>query len=102
MPNNDRLVWDRLPIALACAGLLAGSYAETHIAAPRWLLPSLVVAAVASVFWWSFTDSIAVGDLRPYLLIQGAPLVLIPLWQWIARSPSADRIAFSIACQQRL
>lgn len=97
MPNNDRLVWDRLPIALACAGLLAGAYAETHIGARRWLLPTLIVAAVASVFWWSFTDSIAVGDLRPYLLIQGAPLVLIPLWQWMARSPRADRIAFGIA-----
>ena len=23
-PDNQRLVWDRLPIALACAGLLAG------------------------------------------------------------------------------
>ena len=97
MPNNDRLVWDRLPIALACAGLLAGAYAETHLSTPRLFLPTLIVAAVASVFWWSFTDAIAVGDLRPYLLIQGAPLVLIPLWQWIARSPRADRMAFGVA-----
>lgn len=97
MPNNDRLVWDRLPIALACAGLLAGAYAETHASPQRWLLPTLIAAAVASVFYWLMIDSISVGDLRPYLLIQGAPLILVPIWQWIARSPRADRIAFGIA-----
>jgi len=97
MPNNDRLLWDRLPIALACAGLLAGAYADTHMYPRRWVLPTLIIAAVASVVWWSITDTIAVGDLRPYLLIQGAPLVLIPLWQWNARSPRTDRMAFGVA-----
>ncbi|HSN21277.1 MAG TPA: hypothetical protein VLS49_11400 [Usitatibacter sp.] len=29
-PDNDRLLWDRIPIALACAGLLAAVHAETH------------------------------------------------------------------------
>ncbi|NTV96792.1 MAG: hypothetical protein HGA75_15495, partial [Thiobacillus sp.] len=29
-PDNFRLVWDRLPIALACAGLLAAVRAETR------------------------------------------------------------------------
>jgi hypothetical protein len=97
-PDNDRLLWDRLPIALACAGLLAAVHAETHDAAqPRWLLPALVAAAVASVLWWSVTDRMGSGDLRPYLLLQGAPLVLIPLWQAIHGSPRADRIAFGAA-----
>ena len=96
-PDNDRLLWDRLPIALACAGLLGAVRAETHVSQPRWVVPALVVAAIASVAWWSLTDSITVGDLRPYLLLQGAPLVLIPLWQWIARAPRQDRLAFGIA-----
>lgn len=96
-PDNDRLVWDRLPIALACAGLLGAVRAETHESQPRWVLPALVAFAIASVLWWSYTDSVGVGDLRPYLLLQAAPLVLIPLWQWIARSPREDRIAFAVA-----
>ena len=29
------------------------------------------------------------GDLRPYLLLQILPLVLIPLWQWIYRARAA-------------
>ncbi|HEX7560215.1 MAG TPA: hypothetical protein VF386_13520, partial [Usitatibacter sp.] len=33
----------------------------------------------------------------PYLLMQGAPLVLIPTWHWIHGAPRADRTAFGIA-----
>jgi hypothetical protein len=96
-PNNDRLLWDRLPIALACAGLLAAVRAETHAPRSAWFLPSIVAAGVASVLWWSFTESRGAGDLRPYLLMQGAPLLLIPLWHWIYDSPRVDRVAFAVA-----
>jgi hypothetical protein len=97
-PDNQRLVWDRIPIALACAGLLAAVHAETHDPAqPPWIPIALVVAAIASVLWWSFTEERGAGDLRPYLLLQGAPLVLIPLWQHFARSPRASRISFGVA-----
>ena len=37
------------------------------------------------------------GDLRPYLLLQGLALILIPLWQAIHRAPRTDRIAFAAA-----
>jgi hypothetical protein len=43
----------------------------------------LALAAIASVAWWRFTDLAGAGDLRPYLLLQGLPIVLIPLWQWL-------------------
>jgi len=52
---------------------------------------------LANGFWWSFTEARGMGDLRPYLLLQGAPLVLVPLWQHFARSPLESRIAFGIA-----
>jgi predicted membrane channel-forming protein YqfA (hemolysin III family) len=96
-PDNDRLLWDRLPIALACAGLLAAVHAETHPSRSPWVLLGLVVAGVASVLWWSFTESFGAGDLRPYLLMQGAPLLVVPLWHWIYDSPRADRVAFGVA-----
>ncbi|MEY9681592.1 hypothetical protein BLN97_39585 [Bradyrhizobium elkanii] len=35
--------------------------------------------------------------MRPYLLLQVLPLILIPLWQSIYRAPRADRIAFAAA-----
>ena len=96
-PDNDRLLWDRLPIALASAGLLLAVRGETHQTQPAWMLPALVAAAVASVLWWSYTESHGRGDLRPYLLMQGAPLLFIPLWHWIYGAPRAERVAFGIA-----
>jgi hypothetical protein len=97
-PDNGRLLWDRLPIALACAGLLAGAHAETHESPqPRWVPALLAAIAVLSVLWWSITEHFGADDLRPYVLLQGAPLVLIPLWQAIHGSPRADRLAFGAA-----
>jgi hypothetical protein len=97
-PDNARLVWDRLPIALACAGLLAAVHAETASQENRpYALPLLALTAILSVAWWHFGEVNGGGDLRPYLLLQGLPLLLIPLWQWIYRAPHADRHAFGLA-----
>jgi hypothetical protein len=85
-PDDARLVWDRLPIALACAALLALALRS------RLALLLLAAGAIASVCWWRAT-----GDLRPYLLLQGAPLVLIPLLQWRAGVAAPQRRAFGLA-----
>jgi hypothetical protein len=97
-PDNARLIWDRLPIALACAGLLVGVRGDTQ-AHLNTEIEAIVLAlfAVASVAWWVTTARGGADDLRPYLLLQGLPLILIPLWQAIYRAPRADRIAFSAA-----
>jgi hypothetical protein len=97
-PDNARLIWDRLPIALACAGLLVGVRGDTQPGL-KTEIEAIVLGlfAVASVAWWAYTDNSGAGDLRPYLLLQGLPLVLIPLWQAIYRAPRADRIAFAAA-----
>lgn len=98
LPDNASLVWDRLPIALACAGLLAAVRAETRgTGDPRDMAAVLALGAVASVAWWVFTERAGAGDLRPYLLLQGLPLVLIPLWQAIHAAPRADRVYFGAA-----
>lgn len=95
-PDNARLVWDRLPIALACAGLLSAVWHET-LGHERWAMPALTAIAVTSVAWWRVTDLQGTGDLRPYLLVQLLPLVLIPMVQWQHGSPPAQRKAFGIA-----
>lgn len=97
-PDNARLVWDRLPIALACAGLLAAVRAENlPNANGKTGAALLAVLAIISVDWWRITDLQGAGDLRPYLLFQVLPLVLIPMWQAIYRAPHADRVAFGAA-----
>lgn len=96
-PDNGTLLWDRLPIALACAGLLSAVYAETHERTPPWLNAALAGAAVASVLWWWLTERSGAGDLRPYALVQGLPVILIPLWQHLHGCARADRLAFGAA-----
>jgi len=96
-PDNASLVWDRLPIALACGGLLAGVRGDVQHKHSRELTAWLSLVAVLSVGWWHFTELSGQGDLRPYLLLQGLPILLIPLWQWIYRMSGADRLAFGAA-----
>ena len=97
-PDNARLIWDRLPIALACAGLIVGVRGDTRPGLKTEIEAiALATFAVASVAWWAYTERGGADDLRPYLLLQGLPLILIPLWQAIYRTPRADRIAFAAA-----
>jgi hypothetical protein len=95
-PDNARLVLDRLPIALACAGLLAAVWRET-LGGGRWPVVALAAVAVASVGWWRYTDLQGSGDLRLYLLLQLLPLVLIPVLQWQQGWPRRERWAFGAA-----
>ena len=97
-PDNARLVWDRLPIALACAGVLAAVRAECgQSRQPQAEAAILALLAAISVAWWHFTDRHGQGDLRPYLLVQLLPLLLIPLWQHLYPTPSTDRLCFAFA-----
>lgn len=94
-PDNARLVFDRLPIALACAGLMAAVWQET-VGDSRWLALLLAIFGSLSVIWWSYTDVTGIGDLRPYLLMQLLPLILIPVLQWQHKTAYRERIAFAI------
>jgi hypothetical protein len=74
-PSDERLVWDRLPMAFAFTGLFAAMVSE-HIGErhERALLIPAFVLGVVSIVWWRMAD-----DLRLYGWVQGAPLAAIPL-----------------------
>ncbi|MBY0528533.1 MAG: ceramidase [Gemmataceae bacterium] len=74
-PDNNRLLWDRLPMAVAFTALVSHILAErVGVRAGVALLLPLVTAGVASVIYWQQTD-----DLRPYYFVQFFPLAGIPL-----------------------
>jgi hypothetical protein len=80
-PNNETLVWDRLPMAIGFLALLAAILCERTM--PRstlrhWLY-LLPVAGAATVFYWQTTEKQGNGDLRPYAVAQFGTLVLILL-----------------------
>lgn len=52
-PDNARLAWDRLPIALACGGLVAGVLGDVLRRECDRIASWLALAAVASVAWTS-------------------------------------------------
>ena len=79
-PTNARLVWDRLPIAMAFMALFAAVIGErVSVRLGLALLGPLMALGLVSVLYWTLTESRGAGDLRPYYLVQGYPLVAIPL-----------------------
>ncbi len=80
-PDNARLFWDRLPLALAFTSLPALLIAErapiTRGAAT--LLGAWMLVGPASVLYWHIGELAGSSDLRPYFLLHGFMLVLPPL-----------------------
>jgi hypothetical protein len=79
-PTNPRLVWDRLPIAMAFMALFAAVIGErAGVRLGLALLGPLMALGLGSVLYWTVGESRGQGDLRPYYFVQGYPLVAIPL-----------------------
>lgn len=77
-PNDDTLVWDRLPMTVAFMGLFAALLSEhlgsrLELQMETRLLAGALAIGVFSVFWWQWS-----GDLRIYIWVQGAPLLAVP------------------------
>ncbi len=78
--GNERLVWDRLPLAITLMGLFAATIVERI--SPRvglFLLGPLVALGIASVLQWYAGERRGEGDLRFYALVQFYPMLAIPL-----------------------
>jgi predicted membrane channel-forming protein YqfA (hemolysin III family) len=91
VPNNDRLLWDRLPLAVAFMALFATIVAERvdHRAGVMLFIP-LVLLGAGSVVYWHVSEGWGQGDLRPYLLAQLYPLAAVPVILLLFRSRFTD------------
>ena len=77
-PDNDRLVWDRLPMALGFTGLIVAMVAERISGRlANWLLVPLAAVGVGSVLQWHLTERHESGDMRLYLFVQGYALIFV-------------------------
>jgi hypothetical protein len=87
-PDNDRLVWDRLPMTLGFMALVAALLAERI--SPKVGLcftPALLLMGLLSVVYWKLTETRGAGDLRFYAFVQYFPLILVPLLLWLFPAP---------------
>jgi hypothetical protein len=79
-PDNQRLVWDRAPLAFALMSWLGANLCErVSLKAGLRLLPLLLFAGPASVGYWAWSEARGIGDLRPYLLVQAWAMLVVPL-----------------------
>jgi hypothetical protein len=95
-PNNERLVWDRLPMTLAFMGLFSAMIAERiNVRLGLVLLGPLLGAGVSSVVYWYYAD-----DLRPYYLVQFYPglAMLLMLLAFPARYTGTGYLLIALAC----
>ena len=80
LPDNQTLVWDRLPMTIAFTSFFAILLAERiSISLARTLFPVLIVAGLCSIIYWHLSEQQGQGDLRPYALVQFLPMLLCPL-----------------------
>ena len=80
-PENKTLVWDRLPITVAFTSILAFLILErVREKVGLALFPILILGGVGSVLYWSCTEALGRGDLRPYALVHFFPIVAFPFF----------------------
>ncbi|VFQ59049.1 unnamed protein product [Cuscuta campestris] len=74
-PNDATLVWDRLPMAVAMAGILTIFVIE-RVDEKKGVLSLIpfLLCGVGSVFYWRYT-----GDLRPYAVVETVPAIVVVL-----------------------
>lgn len=78
-PDNTRLVFDRLPIAWACALLaciIAAERLEPRAVRAPVLAGALLLASLSVGAWW-LSETRGHSDLRAYVFVQFVPMVLI-------------------------
>lgn len=79
-PNNDTLVYDRIPMTIVFMSFLSATIAQmiNRRAGVILFLP-LLLLGIGSVLYWRDTQKLGFGDLRWYGLVQFLPILLIPL-----------------------
>jgi len=78
-PDNQRLFWDRLPMAVAFMALICAQVTDrVSVRAGLRLLAPLVLVGVASVLYWRMTERAGAGNVIPYAVLQAwSVLVLV-------------------------
>ena len=97
-PNNETLIWDRLPMTLAFMGFFAAMVSERiDRRLGRNLLAPLVVLGALSVAIWAWTEANGHGDLRFYALVQFYPIVATVILLALFPTPYTHGRAYGIA-----
>jgi len=87
-PDNQSLLWDRLPITIVVMSFVTILIAERlSVSLAKKLFPVLLAVGIASIVYWHFSELSGNGDLRPYALVQFLPILLAPFILLMFDSP---------------
>ncbi|MEE9395892.1 MAG: ceramidase domain-containing protein [Methylococcales bacterium] len=93
-PNNQTLVWDRLPMTISFMALFAALLSEAIDLnlEKKILIPSLIIG-IASVVYWVLAD-----DLRPYGVVQFGTLAALPFIYFFStlKYPGRDWLMYGL------
>lgn len=80
-PDNQSLVWDRIPMAIGFMAFFTGviSRCFDQETGNKLLLPLVGFGLLSVLYWQASPEIIGADDLRPYILIQFLPFVLMPV-----------------------
>ena len=95
-PDNETLLWDRLPMTLAFMGVfvaLLGEHLNPKL--ERYLLLPALGLGFFSVYHWTRAD-----DLRLYIWVQAIPLITVPVLLWLFDGNYTHRryLVYAVAC----
>lgn len=78
MPDNSRLVWDRIPMTIVFMSLVAALISgQINIDLGLWLWPVLLATGIFSVLQWHASELRGISDLRFYVGIQEFTILVI-------------------------
>ncbi|MFN8414981.1 MAG: hypothetical protein U0U66_01485 [Cytophagaceae bacterium] len=78
-PDNDTLFWDRLPMTIVFSGFFAAAW-QYYYPSQGWHAWLCLLIGVASVLYWKWSMWLGFEDLRPYVLVQFLPIIVLIIW----------------------
>jgi hypothetical protein len=96
-PDNQRLVFDRLPMVIAMSGCVGAVVADRYGGATAWSMTGLTAIGLWTVHQWTVSEQLGHGDLRWWALYEGLIFCVSALLLWLFPSRNGATPAFVIA-----
>jgi hypothetical protein len=96
-PDNQRLVFDRLPMIIAMAGCVAAVITDRFGGDMVWVVVALIAIGLWTVHQWNVSEQLGHGDLRWYALYEGLIILTGALLLLLFPSRNGATRAFVIA-----
>jgi hypothetical protein len=101
-PDNEHLVWDRLPMTIAMAGFVGVLLVDRFDPKIIAVVPVVMTLGIASVVQWGISEQHGQGDLRWYGLYQGMVMILAAELLLMFRSRERNFQVFALAALANL